>query len=330
MYVRGEDVNIGLGVETTRGTPVTPAIWLPGRSPAGMIAQVDKVDIQETRATKMASQGAEIVGLSASGSIEFNLRNKSLGYILKSLMGSTAPALVAGETTIYRHTFDILLSNPQHPALTVGMSVPGIQDYEYALSIIKALNISISADDLPNGSIDIESKSEAEHASYSPAFVSDDYYFRHQDLTFKIATDVASLAGSTALKPKKIDLSIDNGARGNRNASELQRSDVLVSGFNIGGSFDMDFQAKTYHDIFTAGTYRAVSIVLNRLDVTLGTGAHPRLEIILPKVSFNSYDQDRPIDDILTESIGMTAHYSLSDGYGIRINLDNAKPNYTS
>lgn len=331
MYQRGEAINVGVGVESVRGTAVAPAIWIPGRSVTSMGAQVDKVPIRETRATKVSSQGMEVVKKMGGGELEFNVRNKSIGYLLKSLLGSVSSGLVSGEGAVYRHVFGIVANDPQHPSLTVGLSMPNIQDYEYALTLVKSIEFTFTPDDLVYATVSFVSGSEAEKTpDYTVTFGSDDHYFRHQDLTLKLADDVAGLAGASAFKVKEITISIDNKARDNQNVSEINPGDVIATDFEIGGSVTMDLDGKTYHDFFVSNNYKALSLTLNRLDVTLGTAAHPRIEIILPKVSFASYEQDRPIDDIVTQTFGLTGHYSLSDAYAVQISVDNAKANYNS
>lgn len=328
-YQRGEDVNLGVGIETVRGTAVTPAIWIPGRSVNSVGPQVDKVPVRETRGTKVSSQGMEIVKKMGGGELEFNVRNKSFGYLIKSLLGSVNSVVQSGAA--YRHTFSILANNPQHPSLTLGLSMPNIQDYTYALALVKSLELRISPDDLVNATCEFVAASEAEkNPDYTPSFGSDDYYFRHQDVVLKIADTVAGIGAAPVLKAKEITISIDNKARDNQNVSELNPGDVIATDFEIGGEIVLDMDAKTYRDYFTSGAYKALSLVLTRADVTIGTAANPRIEIILPKVSFSSYDEDRPIDDIVTMTLGIQAHYSLSDAYAVQIAVDNEKTNYNS
>ena len=59
-YLLGESVQLGVGQEAVRGTGVTPTAWLPARTPSGIRVVVDKVLVQETRASRITSQGSEI------------------------------------------------------------------------------------------------------------------------------------------------------------------------------------------------------------------------------------------------------------------------------
>ncbi len=330
-YLRGEDVNIGFGIESARGTPVAPGAWIPGRTPTGINVVIEKTRVRETRATKLSSQGSEIVKKAAGGNLEFNVRASSLGYLLKSLLGSVSSALKGGESAVYRHTFGVLANSPQHPSLTLGLSQPGIQDYEYPLALVKNLELRTPVDDLVNATIELVAQKEQEKSpAYSPAFAGNDYYFRHQDVVIKIADDLAGLDAASAIKVKDFSVSVENNARHNQNVSELNPGDVIASDFEIEGQIDIDYQAKTYHDLFTAGTYKAFRIEMIRSDITIGTGSNPKIHLDLPKISFEGVDPNRPIDDIVMQSLKFVAHYSLTDALGIRLIIDNEKANYNS
>ena len=328
-FQRGEDVNIGVAIESSRGTlNDTPGVWIPGRTPAGVIAMLDKVDVAETRSTKMSSQGSEITQKRSGGNLEFNLRVSSLGYLLKSLLGNVTTSTL--ETGVYQHIFSILASNPQHPSLSLHLSKPQIQSYSYVNALVKSLEIRTPVDDLVNGTVEFLATAEAEHAAYSPSFSSNDYYFRHQDLTVKIASAMAGLAGATPIKVNDFSVSIDNGARTNQQVGNLSPSDVLATVIAVEGDLELDLTDKSLYDLFRAGTYQAFRIQGVRSDITIGAVNNPTFILDLPKISFEGFDEDRKIDDIVTQKLKFKAHYSLADALGIQVTLKNEKANYTT
>lgn len=329
-FLRGEDVNIGFGIQSDRAVPVAPAVWIPGRAPTGIKTILEKVAVKETIASKFASQGSEITQKRAEGPLEFNLRVSSLGYILKSLLGSVTSGVKSGESAVYEHTFSILASNPEHPALTLALSQPGIQDYEYALALARSLEIRTPVDDLINATADFIAKSEAEHSAYSPVFAANDYYFRHQDIVIKLATTLAGLDAAAAIKLKDFSIAINNNARVNQNISEINPSNVIAGNIEVSGSFSLDYLDKTLHDAYAAGSYRALRIEMTRSDITIGAASNPKFVIDLPKISLDSYDPDRPLDDIVMDKLKFNAHYSLGDALAIRPKLTNEKANYNS
>ena len=153
-YIRGEDINIGVGSENpaTRGTIVDPQSWIPGRTPTGIKPVIEKIEMKETRASGVDTQGAEIVQKRAEGDLEFNIRCGSFGYLLKSWLGKTTPSVVE-VAAVWSHLFEVLPQNPEHPSLSLGLSQPNSQDYQYGLTLVKTLEIRTPVDDLVNATV---------------------------------------------------------------------------------------------------------------------------------------------------------------------------------
>lgn len=327
-YLKGEDINLGIARETVRGTPEDPSTFIPARVPAGIRQIVDKVQIRETKGTGMVSQGSAMVMKRSEGDLEFNVRNQTIGFFLLSLLGKVTTS-AAGAA--YSHLFEILTGNPQYPTLTLALAQLGQQDYEYKKAICTALEIRTPVDDLVNATASFVGVGEATHADYTVAFPSTDYYFRHYDVTIKIATDVAGLSGASALSVKEFNIKIANNGRVNQNVGELTPGDVLALMLEVNGSLSIDYSGETYHDIYAAEAYRAMSITLARTDIDIDSGGgtvNPTLEIVLPKVSFTNLTPDRPIDDIVTDGIDFMAHHDDTLGYGIRVTAKNNLANY--
>ena len=327
-YLKGESVNLGIGMEDTaaRGTFVTPQNFIPARTPSGINVEVVKAILKETKGSGIASQGSEIVQRKAVGNLEFNLRSESIGYILKSLLGACSS--VVNETTAYDHTFSVLLNNPQYPSISLALHQPNLQDYAYKGALAKKLEIKTPIDDLVNAIVEFEAVDEDEHASFTPAFQSDDYIFRPQDITIKLATNLAGLDAAEAINVKEFGLSIDNAGAPQHNIGSVTPADILAAILTIAGSMAIDYEGDTYHDLVKDGTYKAMRIEMQRSDVTIGATSHPTVRIDLAKVSFESNSPDRPIDDIVKDSLEFIAHYSDTDSKAIEIVVTNEVVDY--
>jgi len=250
-YIRGEDINIGVGSENpaARGTVVAPQAWIPGRTPTGVVPIVEKVEMKETRASGIDTQGSEIVQKRAEGDLEFNVRCGSFGYLLKSWLGKTTPSVVEA-AAVWSHLFEVLPQNPEHPSLSLGLSQPNSQDYEYGLALVKTLEIRTPVDDLVNATAGFVASKEAEKAGapFSVTFGSTDYIFRHQDVKIKFADAAATwadtktaLASAAALSLKEFSFSGDNGARVNQNIGELNPGNVLALLQSLKATLKADF-----------------------------------------------------------------------------------------
>lgn len=329
MYQRGEDIIIGAAVEGTRGTYAAPQIYIKGRTPAGISVALEKVPIKETTGSKIATQGSEIVQKRAEGDFEFNIRVESFVFFLLSLLGDIESEAVVGQAGAYDHTLSVLPNDPEHPSLSFHLVQPANKDYKYPLGMIPGVEMKITPSDLAMATANMMAASEVEGVGHlTPSFQDRDYYFRHQDFSLKIADDVAGLAAATAIKPKEHNLAIGNGGRPDQNVSELNPGNMIALALEPKGSMVLDLKDETYHDIFEAGSYKAMQVVLERADITIGSSTHPKITITLPKVSFETYAPDRPIDEVVQEKIEFMAHFDSDEAKAIEVVVRNERANY--
>lgn len=331
-YLLGENINLGIGGESAaaRGTPVAPSVWVPGRTPTGIRPVIEKAQLRETLGAGVRGQGSVITQKRAEGDLEFNLRVNSIGWMLKSLLGDSSSVSRGGaDAAVYDHTFTVRTGNPQYPTLTLALSQLGQQDYEYAGALVNSLEIRTPIDDLVNATASFVARGEAAHTDYTTAFSSADHYFRQHDVTIRLATTAAGLDAATPISVKEFSLSINNNARPDMNIGSINPADVIALLLEIGGSLTLDRMNETYHDIFMAGDYRAMRIEMTRSDVTIGATANPRVRIDLPKVSFESLDPDRPLDDVVKENISFMAHYDTTTSKAISAVVTNLLTTYT-
>lgn len=328
--LKGTDIQLGVGRESTRGTYQAPSLWVPGRAPVSIHRVVDKAQIRETTGNSLPSTGAVVVQKRTEGEFEHNVRSSSVGYFLLSLMGKVTTTEISA-TEAYQHVLELLAGNPQYPTLSLALSQLGEQDYKFLRTLVTAWELTIPVDDLVYANASFMGTDEQTQSDYTPALPDDDYFFRPQDVTVKMAANVAGLGAAQAMKLKELSLSIANAGRVNQNISEVLPGDVIALAHEITGSFAIDYNDETIHDAYAAGDYKAFQITLERTDIDLdGEGAHPKIDIVLPRVTFESYDPDRPIDDIVTEPVDFTAHYDETEGYGIQVTVVNAHTAYTT
>lgn len=329
--LRGEDVIVGLGLEASdaRGTRVAPQAWLAARVGSGITPVLDKVLVKETRGTKVASIASEMVKKRVEGDIEHNVRVQTIGYLLKSLLGQVNSTLKGGETVVYEHTFEVLLQDPQHPSMTVALSQPNVQDYDMPNGVATAMEITFGTDDLINSKTTLIAKTNTEqNTPYEPSFDDDDHYFRPFDAVIKIAANVAALGAADPLEVKEITLSLVNNGRPDYNIGDLTAADVLALVIEPTGSFMADIEDTDLLDVFQTGEYKAMSITMTRADVTIGNASNPKIQFIFPKVSFETWTPDRPIDEIATQNVEFQAHYDDTLEYAVKAIVTNKLPDY--
>jgi hypothetical protein len=327
--LRGEDLNIGIGLEGSggRGVLVDPQAFVPGRTPTGVMLEVKKALLKETRASGVASQGSEVVAKQVVGNLEFNLKSETIGYLLKSLLGKLTTT--TSEGTAKKHLFELAVCDPQFPTLSLALSQCGaFQDYGYNGVLVKSLEIKTPVDDLVNATAEFVGMDEAEQTAVSVAFEDTDYSFRPGDVSIKIADDVAGLSSAVAVDAREFSILINNNARSQFALGSVAPTDSIAGLLDVSGELTLDYENSDYHDIYVAGSYKAVQIIMERADITIGTTKHPKLTITLPKVSIEKNEQDRPLDDLVKDKLSFVAHYDTDEAQAIKVELINEIAEY--
>lgn len=302
-YLRGEDINIGFGVEdpSDRGTWVTPQIWVFGRTPAGIISEPEFVEIRETKTSGMDAQDSETIKTKAVGDFEFNVKVESFGFFLKSFLGQVTTSGLGGGA--YQHTFEVLETNPQHPSLSCSLSLPRLEDYKYPLTVIKTLAIRTPIDDVVNATVGLLASSEVKAGTdfFTVTETARDYRFRHQDVVIKIADTEAELDAATGIELKSFEMTGDNNSRGNQTIGSLSGYEIVTLLQNLNINFSSDYLDETYRDLITDNTEKAMRLEMIRSDILIDT-ENPTIQFNFPKVKLSTRTQDRPIEDIVIDN----------------------------
>ena len=189
----GPQYSIGIGKESTRGTPIAASYWLPWSS-----LQVDdkiKAAKDETNIGVIESGvGQEVAIFTSECQLEGNIDDLGFGLILMSLMGTDTPGSV--ESGVKDHVFTVA-QTAQHPALS--MSVYGPNESTglvYPLGMLDSLDLTFELDKYATYKATYKankSASQANTVSYVAA-----NKFRPQDGSFGLAPSLAGAKGTLA------------------------------------------------------------------------------------------------------------------------------------
>ena len=323
MKILGDSIELSVGPETVRGTPVAPVITVPGRAPVMLHPVLDKVLVRETRGSRMSSQASEIVQKRAEGTFEFNVRNNSIRHFLKSLLGKATENTVGGVTT---SVYELLPHNPQHPTNTFYLHQPtGFPSYRYPFGFVSQIEFRTPVNELVNATATLMAANEValEAPVSKPASgdAADDFYFRNWNVRIKLAESLGGLDAAQALKVKEFALTMNNSGRADQNIGDLTPSDFVALLLEATGSMTIDYEGATHRNIYADGAYRALRVEMERPDVSLGGGAHPKITIDLPRISYETLEPNRPIDEVVQDSISFNAHYDENSLDGLSVTV---------
>lgn len=302
----GRRVNVGLAKETVRGTPVAAAHWLP-KTAVGFFDRTAKVTSKLSYGNIGDAAQAYKVMEWAEGNIETELNDRAFGLILYSLFGTlntTGPS-----DSAYTHTFSVAGSN-QHQSLTITLSDPDRTD-QYALCMIDSLEITI----VPGEPVMINAifKGRSGRAIAAPAvtYVAFNKFLgRHASV--KLATLVGGLAAASTLSVKSLKIKINKGTLMNNVLGTVWPDDILNQKLEITGEMELDLEDQTYRQLMLDASYRALRLQLTNNDVLIGAASRPDFKLDLARVHFESWEANRPNDEIVTQKVTFRALYDVT------------------
>jgi hypothetical protein len=137
----GDLVEIGIAKEAVRGTVVPPTYGIRW----GDLEANDKAleSVEETRSgIEEDSRDVKVVGTYAEGSLGGPVRDRSIGFLLLSLMGTNADSVAVD--SLYTHTFTVQ-QGVNHQSLTIHRRDPNAS-YDFPLAVVSDLEMSVEPD----------------------------------------------------------------------------------------------------------------------------------------------------------------------------------------
>jgi len=293
---------VGIAKEATSGTIVTPTLWCPVNS----ISFDDKVTTareEEGLGRIEDSDSNFVVSKYGEGDIEFDLNDKQVGLFLTSLLGAS-PVITGG----YVHTYALANTNT-HKTLSIAYQDPD-QTKIFPFAMIDSLEITVEPDGIAKAKVSFKSRVSRDWSTLTPDFTSVGNKFLHQHLTFKRASAVAGLAGSSPVSLKKLSLMIKTNASFDNTVGTVEPEAILNHQYSVEGELTLNKTDDTYRQLMLVGTYNAI-------DITFSRSATSSLQFQLPRVDFTEWEQDRGLDDIVGQTIQFKGNYDSANALAI-------------
>lgn len=143
--IGGRQVEIGIGIELTPGTPVAAADYFKWDS-FSFTGYSDKGLLKSARGIRNQNSNSLIMKQYGKGSLEFVPTVDILPYILGLALGSRSSATHSGESAVYDHTFTIQNANASMKTATLAVKAGGVQTEQYANCVIDSFDLTIEKD----------------------------------------------------------------------------------------------------------------------------------------------------------------------------------------
>lgn len=316
--------SFGIGKESTRGTAVSPGMWMPTME----LEYEDNVKtvVDEASLARIENSDAEqVTSTYGEVTIKSKIKDQSFGYLLLSLLGTDTPAAQSSPNgAVYDHVFTVNQTT-QHQSLSLALKGPN-DDVVIPNAVIESLKITAET----NKYVQFEAKAlgkASQAATNTVSFTQEnDYTSKH--VTFKLADTQADLAAASAISIRKFEMEIKTAAMLEEVLGGTPINDVLTQSFEVSGSVTVIHTDATYQALMLAGTYKALRFQLLNSDVTIGSTANPKLVIDLHRCTFNSRKRKMALNDLVEETFTFKAHYSMTDSKMITATLSNTKASY--
>lgn len=298
---------LGLVKEATRGTYIiAPTFWIPRAT----ISFDDKTDTaRETEGLgKIADSDASyVVSRFAEGDIEFEADDRILGLFLTSLIGASP---VKSGANPYTYTYTLSQSN-QHQSLSILYQDPDITKV-FPLGVVDSLKFTVNQSAIVSCTATFKSKSGRTVATQTPDFTGLGSKFLEQHLIFKTAANVAGLAAASAISLKSLEFTISANAMFDNVLGTVEPEDILNQQFSVEGSFELLKQDETYRNLMLDTTYKSLGI-----SFVGDTAANSQLNFQLPRVDFFEWEQDRTLNQIVSQKINFKANYDAANALDV-------------
>ena len=312
-------INVWVGKEWTRGTTVVPWIRIPKASP-DFEDNSEKVIDESSIGVIEDSFDWHVVKQWAEWSLEMNLYANSIWYLLLNLLW-TANTTWANP---YTHEFTVSETN-QHQSLTIWLA-DDTQDRQFALAMLESLELSATVGDFVKINADFKSKKGADW-TLTPSY-STDYALLGKNVKFKIADDLAWLAGASYVSVKSLTLTISKNLEEDTILWSTEPADFCNTMFGVEGNIELLREDETHRDLYDAWSKRAIRIEIEDTTTALTTWVYPKLTIDLAKVIFTEYAKTQENDWLVKQGLDFKALYSMTDSKMITATLINSKASY--
>lgn len=185
---------MGIGIETTAGTPVAAADFFKWES-LSLMSISDKVLLNSARGIRNKASNSIVIKQYGKGSVEFVPTVDMIPYVLGLFMGTRSSGAHSGESTVYDHTFSIQNANASMKTATLTIKQGGIQTERYANVVVDSFDLTVDKD-FAKCKIGVLGMFP-DTSSISPSYTQDTLFSRNQMLAY-FGTSFANALGTAA------------------------------------------------------------------------------------------------------------------------------------
>lgn len=318
--------SIGIGVETTRGTAVAPAFWVPVTG-KDFDDKVDYIDNDSGMGNIMEKNDAIPNHRWGEGGYDGKIFDRSVGAELVALFGQAPVSTQRGVTGVYDHVFNLANSN-QHKSLSLSYKDAN-ESLRWAMAMLNSWSLEGATDNYVRRTAGYISKKAATEVVQTASYTEENE-FGPQDISFILGTvdSLTSLDAASSIGATGGSLEISKNAEAQYKLGSNEPDDIVNKQFAVTGTVDLFMDNTTYKALVLAGGKVSMRVKLNNAAVDLGSGHNPGLTIDLARVKLGEFEGGFDNNDVRTQTINFEGLFSLTEAKGITAKLTNRQVSY--
>lgn len=319
----GKQIEVGVAVEETRGTPQSSAEkWLK-KVTATIVERAEKAVDDSTRNRLEDSLGARLVRKWAEGDLEGVLHADGIGYLLYNLYGAVSSSLVSGST--YDHTFSVDNDISNASLTLIAKDGANSQD-AFTNVMLGSLEIKAVQNDYVRFTASFMG-GEASTNSDTPSYATTEYDFVGRDIEIKFADTEGGLAGATPTKVKEATIKWDTGLIADHVLGDYYPDDIYNGNHALEVELTPNYNDDTFKDLYTGDTYKYAQIKIEGSQ-DMGGGTYPTLTLVLNRAQIMDWNREGGNDEVITQPITVKAFFNEVDNEMSSLVLRNVTQEY--
>ena len=310
---------IGIGTETTPGTPVAISDYVPFTE-LTLKPMHEPIPNEAAYGVREKTFDASLGKKWSEGDVTINCDSDDVGFFLIGALGTDTPANVAG--SVYDHVITRNNSNtPQTYTVTMDRGV----DRQYYRSVaVKSLEFSVS-DALVEAKASLLGKFPITTTSGSLTTASGGLY-SFGDAQFAFGATVAAAGSATNLKPHDMKLKIENNTTAQFRHGSYEPDTINHGEFEATAEGSIYFETTAERDAYYNLTKQAASFKLNGQG--LGGGYTSSLEFRMYRTHFETFELETGLSDFFAEKFTVRCDYDNANSKSIDAVLRNVRASY--
>lgn len=160
--------------------------------------------------------------------------------------------------------------------------------------------------------------------SGTPSFTAENPFLA-KHATLKLASAVSGLSAASATPVSRCKFSIAKNLIDYQAFGDDDIASIHNQQFGVTGDLEALYNATTLRDLQLNSTKRAMRLELTNADVTIGASSNPKLTIEVARASFEEWSNKSGNNELVKQTMGFTAEYSVTDSYMATVILRNAR-----